>query len=123
MVIFGKSEVTQGATSDLENVTSIAREMVTSFGFSKLGPISLDPNGSEVFLGRGLFQRRSLLAEATSKAIDEQVRYFANLALNQAICILKSNRSTMDKLVESLIEQETIDGETFLDIAGLNKNK
>ena len=49
MIIFGKNEISQGASSDLESVTNIAREMVTRFGFSKLGPISLMENNNEIF--------------------------------------------------------------------------
>ena len=59
-VIFGSSEITTGASNDLQQVTSLARQMVTRFGMSTIGPISLDSSGGQVFLGRGV-DRKSVV--------------------------------------------------------------
>ncbi len=119
LVIFGPSEVTQGASGDLEAVTYLAREMVTKFGFSKLGPIAFDTMDKEVFLGKSLFEKKSGFSEVTGKAIDKEVRGLANNALNEAISILEPQRKTMDKIVNVLIDEETIDSERFYKLAGL----
>tara|TARA_Y100001968_G_C19245686_1_gene661740 strand:- start:360 stop:956 length:597 start_codon:yes stop_codon:yes gene_type:complete len=116
IVVFGDSEVTQGASNDLRNVNVLAREMVTKFGFSKLGPQSINTNTNEVFLGRDLINTRTKYSEATNKVIDEEVRKIAFLAMKKALKILNSNRSLMDKLVDLLIQQETIDSSKFNEI-------
>ena len=117
---FGADEVTQGASGDIQNVAHLAREMVTRFGFSSLGPVALEAGDSEVFLGRDLIQTRPSYAESTGKAIDEQVRSLASGALDQAIRLLSPRRSLMDCLVEALIEEETLHTERFMDLAGLS---
>ena len=120
MVVFGADEVTQGASGDIQNVAHLAREMVTRFGFSSLGPVALEAGDSEVFLGRDLIQTRPSYAESTGKAIDEQVRSLAIGALDQAIRLLSPRRALMDCLVEALIEEETLHTERFMDLAGLS---
>ncbi|HJN35266.1 MAG: ATP-dependent zinc metalloprotease FtsH [Prochlorococcus sp.] len=120
LVVFGPDEVTQGASGDLQSVTKLAREMVTRFGFSSLGPVALEAAGSEVFLGRDLVHTRPNYAESTGKAIDEQIRELAMAALNQAVELLRSRREEMDRLVEALMEEETLNSERFLALAGLS---
>ena len=119
MVVFGSGEVTQGASGDLQMVSQLAREMVTRFGFSELGPVALESGGNEVFLGRDLMNARPSYAESTGKAIDGQIRDLANHALQQAVALLESRRSTMDQLVEALIAEETLHTERFMELAGL----
>ncbi|GCE65475.1 ATP-dependent zinc metalloprotease FtsH [cyanobiont of Ornithocercus magnificus] len=118
-VVFGSGEVTQGASSDLQSVTYLAREMVTRFGFSSLGLVALEGPGSDVFLGRDLIHTRPSYAESTGRVIDQQVRILAMQALDQARRLLSSRREVMDRLVEVLIEEETLQGERFLELAGL----
>ena len=119
MVVFGSGEVTQGASGDLQMVSQLAREMVTRFGFSELGPVALESGGNEVFLGRDLMSARPSYAESTGKAIDGQIRDLAKHALQQAVALLESRRSTMDQLVEALIAEETLHTERFMELAGL----
>lgn len=119
IVVFGADEVTQGASGDLQNVSQLAREMVTRFGFSSLGPIALESSGSEVFLGRDLIHTKPNYAESTGKAIDEQIRALAVDALDLAVELLKANRDVMDRLVEALIEEETLNSQRFMEIADL----
>lgn len=120
-VVFGLSEVTQGASGDLQMVSQLAREMVTRFGFSSLGPVALEGAGHEVFLGRDLIQTRPAYAERTGREIDLQVRRLAQAALDQAIALLSSRRDVMDRLVEALIEEETLHTERFLALAGIDE--
>ena len=120
MVVFGPGEITQGASGDLQMVSHLAREMVTRFGFSSLGPVALEGGDQEVFLGRDLMQTRPSYAESTGKAIDACVRQLAIQALNEAIALLEPRREVMDRLVEALITEETLSSSRFHDLAGLD---
>ena len=120
MVVFGAGEVTQGASGDLQMVSQLAREMVTRFGFSQLGPVALEGGGGEVFLGRDLIHTRPSYAESTGRAIDGQIRALAKDALQQAIALLDPRRETMDRLVEALIAEETLHTERFMELSGLS---
>ncbi|WP_114992883.1 ATP-dependent zinc metalloprotease FtsH [Synechococcus sp. UW179A] len=120
IVVFGDSEVTQGASGDLQMVSQLAREMVTRFGFSDLGPVALEGQDQEVFLGRDLVNTRQSYAESTGREIDRRVRALAQEALQQAIDLLKSRRQLMDRLVEALIEEETLQSDRFHVLAGID---
>ena len=113
LVVFGPSEITQGASSDLEQVSRIAREMVTRYGFSSLGPLSLEGEGSEVFLGRDWLRSEPHHSQKTGNRIDALVQQLARTALDQAVALLEPRRELIDELVNLLIEQETIEGEQF----------
>ncbi|MEO1002964.1 MAG: ATP-dependent zinc metalloprotease FtsH [Cyanobacteria bacterium J06638_7] len=113
LVVFGPNEVTQGASSDLELVARIAREMVTRYGFSPLGPLALEADGPEVFLGRDWLRSQPHYSEDTGSRIDDQVREQACAALDQAVALLEPRRDLMDELVNLLISEETIDGDRF----------
>ncbi|MEB3200248.1 MAG: ATP-dependent zinc metalloprotease FtsH [Synechococcaceae cyanobacterium] len=113
IVVFGPSEVTQGASNDLQQVTRICREMVTRLGFSSLGPVALEGEGAEVFLGRDWFRPEPSYSARTGREIDQQVRSLATQALKLAVAILEPRRELMDELVEQLIAEETIDGASF----------
>jgi cell division protease FtsH len=113
MVVFGRGEVTQGASSDLELVSRICREMVTRYGFSSLGPVAFEAGGGEVFLGRDWLRSEPHYSSQTGNRIDAQVRALATEALDRAVAMLLPRRELMDQLVTLLIEQETLEGETF----------
>ena len=72
-IVFGHAEVTTGAGGDIQQVASMARQMVTRFGMSELGPLSLEAGNQEVFLGRDLMTR-SDVSDSITNQIDEQVR-------------------------------------------------
>lgn len=107
-VIFGNTEVTTGASNDLQKVTSMARQMVTRFGMSTIGPLSLESEESSPFLGRNL-NNNSEYSDEIAKKIDRQVQIIVYECHNMVIQIIKDNRILIDKLVDILIEQETID--------------
>ena len=111
-VVFGHSEVTTGAGGDIQMVASLARQMVTQFGMSQLGPMALEGGNQEVFLGRDLMTR-SDVSDAISKQIDEQVRLIVMKLYEETVALVGQHRQAMDKLVEQLIEQETLDGDEF----------
>lgn len=107
-VVFGNTEVTTGASNDLQQVTSMARQMVTRFGMSSIGPLSLESEDSNPFLGRNLSANNTYSDEIAIK-IDTQVQNIVNQCHSQAIQIIKDNRVVIDKLVDILIEKETIE--------------
>lgn len=113
--IFGYDEVTTGAGGDLQQVTEMARQMVTRFGMSDLGPLSLESQNSEVFLGGGLMSRAEY-SEKVATRIDDQVRGIIEHAHQIARQIIRDNREVIDRLVDLLIEKETINGEEFRQI-------
>ncbi|MCP6758718.1 MAG: ATP-dependent zinc metalloprotease FtsH2 [Fischerella sp. CENA71] len=114
-VIFGRDEITTGAGNDLQQVSNMARQMVTRFGMSDLGPLSLESQTGEVFLGRD-WMTRSEYSEAIASRIDAQVRAIVEECYDNAKRIMRDNRTLMDRLVDLLIEKETIDGEQFRQI-------
>ncbi|WP_204154039.1 ATP-dependent zinc metalloprotease FtsH2 [Leptolyngbya sp. CCY15150] len=114
-VIFGDAEVTTGAGNDLQQVTGMARQMVTRFGMSDLGPLSLETQQGEVFLGRDLMTRSEYSEEIASR-IDAQVRAIVEHCYEEACRIIRENRLVIDRLVDLLIEKETIDGDEFRQI-------
>ncbi len=114
IVVFGPSEVTQGAAGDLQMVSRICREMVTRYGFSSLGPVALESDAGQVFLGRDWIRPEAPpYSSRTGSQIDAQVRKLAAAALEQALAVLRPRRHLLDRLVEHLIAEETINGEEF----------
>ncbi|MFM2062387.1 MAG: hypothetical protein RLZZ507_2057 [Cyanobacteriota bacterium] len=114
-VIFGAAEVTTGAGGDLQQLSGMARQMVTRFGMSDLGPLSLESQQGEVFLGRD-WTTRSEYSESIASRIDGQVRAIAEECYENAKRIIREHRSVTDRLVDLLIEKETIDGDEFRQI-------
>ncbi len=114
-VVFGEGEITTGAGGDIQQVASMARQMVTRFGMSDLGLVSLENSSQEVFIGRDLMTR-SDISEEISKKVDEQVRLIVKESYIETLTIIKDNRRAIDRLVDLLIEKETMDGEEFVKI-------
>jgi len=113
-IIFGDSEVTTGAGGDLQQVAGMARQMVTRYGMSDLGPLSLESQ-QEVFLGRDFATRTEYSNEIASR-IDSQIRTIAEHCYQRACQIIQENRAVIDRLVDLLIEKESIDGDEFRQI-------
>ncbi|MBR8838979.1 MAG: ATP-dependent zinc metalloprotease FtsH [Stigonema ocellatum SAG 48.90 = DSM 106950] len=110
--VFGEAEVTNGASDDLKKVTNLARKMVTMYGMSELGLVALETQNSDVFLGRDWVNRSEYSEEMATK-IDQQVRTLATSCYQKASRIIRENRALVDRLVDLLIEQETIEGVQF----------
>jgi cell division protease FtsH len=114
--VFGHDEVTDGAAGDVRNVASIARQMVTLYGMSDLGPIALESGGGEVFLGRDLMNQSSECSEEMATKIDRQIREIVFRCHAEARRLIRENRALVDRLAEVLLDQETIEGEQFLNL-------
>ena len=113
--VFGEPEVTGGASGDLKMVTNIARKMVTMYGMTDLGLVALENQNYDVFLGRDWVTRNEYSEEVAIK-IDRKVREIATECYQEARRIIRENRALVDRLVDLLIEQETIEGEQFRQI-------
>ncbi|MBD1836354.1 ATP-dependent zinc metalloprotease FtsH [Cyanobacteria bacterium FACHB-472] len=114
-IIFGNDEVTTGAGNDLEKVTERARQMVTRFGMSELGPVALESPNGEVFLGRD-WGNRSEYSEEIAARIDGHVRSIVDHCYKEACRIILENRALIDMLVDLLLDHETIEGDRFRQI-------
>ncbi|MGD1899271.1 MAG: ATP-dependent zinc metalloprotease FtsH2 [Phormidesmis sp.] len=115
-VIFGDAEITTGAGNDLQQVTSMARQMVTKFGMSDdLGQLALESEQGEVFLG-GSWGGRSEYSEEIASKIDKAVREIVQKCYDDTCNIIRDNRDVIDRVVDLLIEKESIDGDEFRQI-------
>ena len=107
--------VTTGAENDIQQVTRLARDMVTRWGMSpKLGPINYSPEGQD---GRSPFSQSSV-SEATARTIDEEARRIVDECFEQAVSVLEKNRDRLDRLVEALLREESLDEDQVLAVVG-----
>lgn len=108
-VVFGDQEITTGASNDLQQITNIARQMVTRYGMSSIGPIALEDNNNEqIFLGGD--------NEAITDRIDAEVCKIVNHCEKVATKIILDNRVIIDLIVEKLLDSETITGDEFREL-------
>ena len=122
-IIYGEEEVTTGASNDLQQVTRVARQMVTRFGMSdRLGPVALGRQNGNVFMGRDIASDRDFSNE-TAAAIDEEVRNYVDRAYSRAKKVLTENRHILDRLAEMLIEKETVEADELQDVLTNNDVK
>ena len=107
-IIFGKDNITSGASNDIKVATSYAQEMVTKLGMSeKFGPILLDGTREG-----DMFQSK-YYSEQTGKEIDDEIRSIINERYQKALSILNENRNKLEEVTRILLEKETIMGPEF----------
>jgi cell division protease FtsH len=107
-IIFGMRKVTTGASNDIQKASEIARNMVTKWGLSeKVGPLTLDSNDEEVFLGHSVTRHKEV-SEATSSLVDGEVRDIIERNYKRAEKILKDNIDKLHAMAEALVKFETI---------------
>ncbi|HRJ42968.1 MAG TPA: ATP-dependent zinc metalloprotease FtsH [Caldilineaceae bacterium] len=112
-------EVTTGAASDLEQVTKLAKAMVTRYGMSeKLGPMQLTQGDTNPFLGMDLGERRHY-SEEIARSIDQEVRRIVEKAYATAKSILTTHQDKLKLLAETLLEKEVMDRQEFEELMGL----
>jgi len=115
-IIFGAAEVTTGASGDLQQVANMAKQMVTTFGMSDVGPWALNDPSSQ---GGDMIMRmmaRNAMSEQLANDIDIATKRIADEAYAVALSQIKDNREAIDVIVEELLETETMDGERFREI-------
>ncbi len=106
-------DITSGASNDLENVTKIARTMVTRLGMSdELGSMTYGQKEELIFLGREISEQRDY-SEAVAEQIDHEVRKLVDDSYQQALTILKKYRKELDAVANKLLEVETLTREEF----------
>ncbi len=104
-------EISTGASNDLERVTAIVRRMITEFGMSaKLGPMQFGHRQGQVFLGRDIASEQNY-SEAIAFEIDQEMRLIVDQCYEKTRALLTEHRSKLDLLAQTLLENETLDGE------------
>ncbi|RWR82747.1 ATP-dependent zinc metalloprotease FTSH 2, chloroplastic [Cinnamomum micranthum f. kanehirae] len=111
-VIYGEPEVTTGAAGDLQQITSLARQMVTTFGMSEIGPWSLMDSSAQSDVIMRMMARNSM-SERLAEDIDAEVKRISDSAYEIALRHIQNNREAIDKIVEVLLEKETMTGDEF----------
>ncbi len=110
-LIFGKDKITTGASNDIKEATSLARRMITEYGFSKkLGPLRYEDNQEEVFLGHSVSQHKNV-SDATAKVIDEEIRGLVEDGEAVARQILAEHLDELHLISKGLLEYETLSGD------------
>ena len=106
-------DITLGASNDIEQVTRMARSMVTRLGMSaELGTMTYGQKEEMIFLGREISEQRNY-SEAVAEQIDREVRKIVEDAYKQAKALVKKYRKQLDLVAKKLIEVESINREDF----------
>ena len=108
-------QMTTGASNDFERATSMARDMVTRYGMSDLGPMVYGENEGEVFLGRSVTTHKAM-SEATMQKVDAEIRRIIDEQYALAKRLLDENRDKVEAMTQALLEWETIDADQINDI-------
>ena len=103
-------DVTTGAVNDFERATNIARDMVTLYGMSDLGPIKYDSGNENVFLGRD-YNSPSNVSGQVAFEIDQEVRKIVNECHDKAKEVINAHRTELERIAEALMEYETLTAE------------
>lgn len=112
-IVYGKDNVSTGASQDLINVTDIARKMVTAWGMSdKLGTMAYGKNQENVFMGRDFGHQRDY-SEQVAYEIDEEIKSIVDARYELAKKLLSENRDMLEKISKELLDKETIDEKEF----------
>jgi cell division protease FtsH len=111
-------DVTTGASNDLERATNMARNMVTRYGMSNLGPRTFGKKEELIFLGKEVNEQRNY-SEKTAQDIDAEVHNLIESARKRSLEIITEKKDKLDKLAKTLIEKETIEKEEFDEIVGI----
>lgn len=107
--------VTTGPGNDLEKVSQIARNMVTRYGMSPLGPFAIGDNNNEVFLGRD-FGHTKNYSEELAKKVDEEVQKLVKKSYELAKSILEKHKKKFEEMSQVLLERETLSAQEFVDL-------
>ncbi len=115
-MIFGKDKITNGAASDIQMVTNLAKKMITEWGMSeKLGRLRYNNDSEEVFLGHSVAQSKNV-SDSTAKLIDDEVRFLAEEAEKNCKKILQDNLEELHIVAKGLLEYETLSGDEIKDL-------
>ena len=114
-IIGGPDAVTTGASNDIERATEIAKNMVTKWGLSDMGPLSYSEDEGEVFLGRQVTQHKNV-SDTTAEKIDLEIRQIIDKNYARAEKILTDHIDTLHLMSDALMKYETIDAAQIAEI-------
>lgn len=109
-LVFG--DITTGASSDISNATSMARNMVVEWGMSELGPINLGPQVDVGDWGKA-YMEPARISDTMQGKVDGEIKKFVEGSFNEAKKVLKENKEKLDKLAKALVEKESLNQEEF----------
>jgi cell division protease FtsH len=105
-------ELTTGASNDLKVATNLARQLVTRYGMSDLGPMTFGESHDMIFLGREISEQKNY-SEKIAARIDEEIASFIDQGHKTALEVIKKYHKELKAIAEKLIEVETIEREEF----------
>ena len=115
-IVYGKDSITTGASNDLEKVTSLARNMVTTYGMSeKMGNLQYGKSEEHVVMGRDFGHTRDFSEEIAAE-IDKEVKKIVDERYEIAKKLLCENRDMLEYISRKLLEEETIDEKRFVEL-------
>ena len=115
-IVYGKDSITTGASNDLEKVTALARNMVTTYGMSeKMGSLQYGKNQEHVFMGRNFGHTRDFSEEIAAE-IDKEVKRIVDEQYEIAKNLLNENRDMLEYISKTLLDEETIDEKRFIEL-------
>ena len=114
-LVYGEN--TTGVSNDIKQATDMARRMVTEYGMSSLGFISLANDDEPLFLGREIAQHKDY-SEETARKIDSEVNRILSECLTETREILTEHRDQLDALAVALVERETLDDSEIREMFG-----
>ena len=120
-IVYGKDNISTGASSDLSKVSETARKMVMAWGMSeKLGNLTYGKSQEHVFMGRDFGNQRDY-SEQIACMIDEEVKNIVDTQYNKVLTLLTDNKDVLDALSHELLEKETMEASEFIE--SVNKIK
>ena len=112
-LIYGKDNITTGASQDIQTATQIARKMVTQWGMSeKMGNMTYGKSEENVFLGRDFGHTRDFSEEIAAE-LDKEVKSIIDERYALALRLLTENKDMLETLSKELLEKETLDEKEF----------
>ncbi|MHB2018169.1 MAG: ATP-dependent zinc metalloprotease FtsH [Candidatus Xenobia bacterium] len=110
-IVFGDTDVTTGASNDLERATQVVRDMVCKYGMSeKMGLLTFGKKQEQVFLGRDIMEDKNYSDDVAAQ-IDKEVRRMMDECYARTRSLVTSNRHKLEALVKNLLEKEVLDGD------------
>jgi len=106
-------EVSTGASNDLAKATEIARNMVTRFGMSDLGPIAFQEEKHMSFLGKEMVEKETIYSDMTAKLIDDEIKKILQACYNESQKIIRKYRDYLEKITLVLLDKEVLEYEEF----------
>ena len=115
-------EMTSGASNDIEMATRLARAMVVDFGMSSLGPVNLGPQYDVDEMGKAQWYEPAQISSNTQEKVDKEIGLIIENCYKEALEIVKEKKKILEKIVDRLLEKETLDRDEFEKIVGKKNN-